>query len=461
MASVACAHPGKMGDALYALPAVRSIARRHGAPVDFYTSEYCAPLKRLFEAQDCVDRFVVAHDYVLQDFGCGCRPWQVPVPAGYDAVYQLGFRDMPDGPIPEFIARSAGVDCGEVRYDFPSFTLDMPEPYIVSAPRGHTAYSPLFRELVARSRVAIVEVGAAGDGTGAPGVVDRTGLDMLEVLPLLAGSVGFVGLQSAMLVLANGFPIPKVAPRGVWDMRHVMRSVYNHYPDEPTAAQVLKLLGAGMTYCKTLDPADYEVFHETRHAHSIKNIVGTPGDRFEHPRRAWEYGLVLHALREYGCRTVLDVGGGGSVFAPAATWVGMEVTEVDPADYQQWVASQSAKVGKPIAYEQCDFMSYVGEHDFDAVTCISVLEHVEDDAAFFRKLARHVKPGGVLAVTVDFWPDGQRKSPDHLRTYNQDSLLALANDLDDFELFGPLDYSHLGAYVYDYTFASLVLRRVT
>ncbi len=475
-----------MGDALYALPAIRELALRHGEPIDFYTSSYCAPLRRIFEAQHCIANFVVANDYVLVDFGCGARPWTVPVPEGYDAVYQMGFETYPETDIHDFIAARVGLPTGlPIRYDF---DLPAPEevdgPYIVTAPRGHTEYSPVFRAIADHCPIPVVEVGGAGDGTGSPRAIDKTGLDMLEVLPYLACARGFYGLHSAMLVLANGFPIPKVAPQGRWDMRHVVHSPYNQYPVEPSAADVLTRLGVTMTYCKTLNPVDYEIFHETQHAKSIKDMVGTYGGRAEHPHRAWEYGIVLHALREAGCRRILDVGGGGSAFAPAAAWIGMDITVVDPEDYGVWVDHQNRIVAAhnssapPIRYERADFMLY-GDHDvahdpdggtflvpsdssrFDAVTCISVLEHVPDDSAFYRKLASHVKVGGVLALTVDFWPDAARKSPDHLRTYNEDRLSMLAQSVAGFETFGAFDYSHLGQYVYSYTFASLMLRRVS
>jgi len=215
------------------------------------------------------------------------------------------------------------------------------------------------------------------------------------------------------------------------------------------------------SYCKTLDPADYGKIHETKHAQNIKAIVGTFGGRAEHPHRAWEYGIVLHALREHGCKTLLDVGGGGSCFAPAAAWpdVGMQVTQVDPEGYEGWVAQQSKKIGRPITYERADFMHYGGREDFDAVVSISVLEHVGDDFAFFSKLARHVRVGGVVALTVDFWPDGAQKSGDHLRTYNEDRIQALFESVPGLEPLGPFDYADHGAHVYSYTFASMIARR--
>jgi SAM-dependent methyltransferase len=455
-----------MGDALYALPAIRELAERHG-PVDFYTSSYCAPMRRLFEAQYCVERFIVAEDYVLQDFGCGARPWTVPIPEGYEAVYQMGFEHYPEGPIPDYIATHVGLPAGlPIHYDFDLPDTEIDGPYIVTAPRGYTEYSHVFRAIADHCPIAVVEIGAAGDGTGSPRAIDKTGLDMLEVLPWLCGARGFYGLHSAMLVLANGFPIPKVAPQGRWDMRHVVRSPYNQYPVEPDGNEILKRLGVTMTYCKTLDPSDYEPIHETQHADSMKRIVGTYGGRAEHPHRAWEYGIILHALREHGCKSILDVGGGGSVFAPAASWVGIEVTAVDPEDYAAWVAQQNRIVaahhpGSPaVQYVREDFMAYQGG-EFDAVTCGSVLEHVPDDFAFFAKLASHVRVGGLLALTVDFWPDAARKSPDHLRTYNEDRLSALAQSVPGFETLGPLDYADRGAHVYIYTFASLMLRRVS
>lgn len=467
MARFAAAHPGKMGDALYALPAIREIAARHGEPLDFYTSSYCEPLRRLFEAQDCVDRFVVAPTYVLEDFGCGARPWQVPVPAGYDAIYQMGFEQYPEGPIPDYIATRAGLPAGlPIRYDFELPAPEIDGPYIVTAPRGYTEYSHVFRAIADHCPVPVVEIGGVGDGTGSPRSIDKTGLDMLEVLPWLAGARGFYGLHSAMLVLANGFPIPKVAPQGRWDMRHVVRSPYNQYPVEPDGNEILKRLGVTMTYCKTLDPADYEPIHETQHAETMKRIVGTYGGRAEHQHRAWEYGMVLHALREHGCKQILDVGGGGSVFDPAAAWVGIDVRVVDPEDYSDWIGQQNRILlnhGKQnlIAYDKWDFMQYEPGVLFDAVTCISVLEHVPDDAEFYRKLASHVRVGGLLALTVDFWPDAARKSPDHLRTYNEDRLSALAQSVPGFETLGSFDYANRGAHVYSYTFASLMLRRVS
>lgn len=462
MGRIACAHPGKMGDALYSLPAIRELANRHGCKVDFYTSSYCAPLRRIFEAQSCIDRFIVSEQYVLQDFSCGGQPWQVPVPDEYDAIYQLGFRELPHQPLPDHIATSVGLRAGlPVRYDFDLPAPEIDEPYIVSAPRAGLP----FRELADRSQMRVVEIGGAGEGTGSPRAIDKTGLDMLETLPWLAHARGFAGYHTAMLVLANGFPIPKVVwtpPDAFWLFTHAVKSYHTYYPITPTASEMLRQLGVPMSFCKSLEPADYLAIHEMQHAKNVKNVVGTFGGRAEHEHRAWEYGLVLRALRDHGCKRILDVGGGGSVFAPAAAWpdVGMDVTEVDPEGYGPWVAEQSRKIGRPIHYVQQDFMTYDGPTDFDAVTCISVLEHIGDDVAFYRKLASHVRVGGLLAITVDFWHDGLPKSGDHLRTYNEERLTELLASAPGLESIGSLDYAYCGQHVYSYNFASLIAKRV-
>ena len=78
---------------------------------------------------------------------------------------------------------------------------------------------------------------------------------------------------------------------------------------------------------------------------------------------------------------------------------------------------------------------------------------------FFQKLLSYVKPGGILVLTTDFYPTGEQFSQHHLRTYSEDDLLAYAESADGFNFFGDgYDYTFWGNYVYQYTFASLVLK---
>ena len=76
------------------------------------------------------------------------------------------------------------------------------------------------------------------------------------------------------------------------------------------------------------------------------------------------------------------------------------------------------------------------------------------------RLAKSVKPGGLLAITCDFHPSGLSRVGGHVRTYNEESLTKLLAGLDKFVPFGDgWDYTYRGEDVNNYTFASLVLKR--
>jgi SAM-dependent methyltransferase len=62
---------------------------------------------------------------------------------------------------------------------------------------------------------------------------------------------------------------------------------------------------------------------------------------------------------------------------------------------------------------------------FDIVVAVEVLEHVEEDAAFVRNVARVLKPGGAFLMTT---PNGdflRKLYPDHKRHYEREQLRRL------------------------------------
>lgn len=216
-----------------------------------------------------------------------------------------------------------------------------------------------------------------------------------------------------------------------------------------------------MIYSKTLEEYDYGLMTEPEHIDNVAGILSDVPHRLEHPHRRWEYGIVLRALRQNATITVLDVGGGGSIFAPAAGMLGMEPIQVDPEPYGEWALQQAKKLRMPLPYIQTDFFGFTTRRMFDAVVSISTLEHVGNDELFFAKMLSYVKPGGLLAMTVDFYPTGEALMyPEHLRTYNKERLMELRNQAYDFRFFGDeYDYTYRGANVNNYTFASMVLCR--
>jgi len=235
--------PGKIGDALYALPMMKEICELKGCESDFYTSDYCEPLRNLFEYQSYIDKFIVPREYKIERMDMGIQPWKMPVNLSkYETTYHLGFRYVPDKPLHLFMAHSLGFNLTYgISYQYPEVeTLN--EPYLVLAPRGETSYKNLFLDFIDVYSYKVVVIGGKGDYIGKG--IDKTGLDFLDTLSWIANSLGFVGIMSSQLVLANGFNIPKIAVHDgkSWDMRHIVRSETNFYPVNPTAVDILKLL---------------------------------------------------------------------------------------------------------------------------------------------------------------------------------------------------------------------------
>jgi len=217
------------------------------------------------------------------------------------------------------------------------------------------------------------------------------------------------------------------------------------------------------TYSKTLELADYDQMTEPELIKEARILLGPTAPPKDFIHKAWEYGLVLNALRKNGAHTVLEVGGNGSMFGAAAVLQGMSVLQINRVATGHRAIAQSKQLGLPLPFLQVDFFNYKEKRTFDAVTCICVLEHVRDHIKFFNHLLTFVAPGGLLALTVDFHPSGKAFSRHHLRTYTESSLQALLDIARKrgFTLFGgDCDYTYGEAHVYDlYTFASLMLKR--
>lgn len=238
---IAISMPGKMGDALYALPTARYLYGVTGKKIDFYTSSYCLPMKRLVEYQPYIHEFIIPDGYIVERMDMGVQPWNMPIPNEYDEIHQLGFRGIPDTMLHQYMAKTAGITAGlAIAYDYPRISNPLGKPYIAIAPRGDTTYNQLFNDIA--DLYPSIIIGGNGDYLGHG--VDMTGKDMLDTLSLLDHATAFIGLMSSQLVLANGFNIPRIAPHdGIhWDMSHVVQYHLNHYPINPTVADIKHLL---------------------------------------------------------------------------------------------------------------------------------------------------------------------------------------------------------------------------
>lgn len=200
--------------------------------------------------------------------------------------------------------------------------------------------------------------------------------------------------------------------------------------------------------------------------------------RPQHEARRWEYGLTLTAIQSWAKglpeierRTlrVADVGGAGSPFR--AMLPGQAVTVIDPdAD-----PSDAGAVRQPLEGYVVG-ASHGPAHLFDVVTCLSVIEHVPPKAldTFLYHLTSLVRPGGLLVLTCDTCgcsggtlhePTADPHHFSWMRTQmiTRPVLLRVLNTLvdhDHCDLLGGVDLQRPPApLVYDYTFASLVLRK--
>jgi SAM-dependent methyltransferase len=131
-------------------------------------------------------------------------------------------------------------------------------------------------------------------------------------------------------------------------------------------------------------------------------------------------------------RSILDVGCGSGhlCFALARRWPGAEVLGVDIDRGRLGTARELAGD----AFAGRVRFAHVDERErdgFDLVTCVDVLEHVDDDAGFVAGLAAATAPGGTLVLHVPAarkrrWFAEFPEQADHVRPgYERDSLGAL------------------------------------
>lgn len=245
---IAVSHPGKIGDALYTLPTIKELSKLHNCKVDFYTSEHCRPIKEFMKLQDCINECIIPESYVIERYDMGIQPWLIPIDnSKYEAVYQLGFKSVPDKSLPEFISESVGLnkDVGKnIHYNFIDEFDHTDSNYIVIAPRGETTYSTIFKGVIDYYEFKNIKsfiVGGRGDYFGKG--VDYTHLTFNQMTSLIVHSKFYLGIMSAPLVIANGFNVPKIIPyNNNWDMRHIVAKPESFYIFEPLLSDVLKIM---------------------------------------------------------------------------------------------------------------------------------------------------------------------------------------------------------------------------
>ena len=145
---------------------------------------------------------------------------------------------------------------------------------------------------------------------------------------------------------------------------------------------------------------------------------------FVGPRHELREKLLLDLFRSGspGPR-VLNAGAGAGSFSLRLAETGFDVTSVDASSAAVDVLRR--RVSGEVAQADVTALPFA-DAAFDAAVLGEVLEHVEDDRGALEEVARVLRPGGVLAVSVP--ADPKRFGPSdrwagHVRRYSRPELL--------------------------------------
>ena len=130
------------------------------------------------------------------------------------------------------------------------------------------------------------------------------------------------------------------------------------------------------------------------------------------PFRRLEYSLALEVLLNHlkPGDHYLDVGSGATPLAwiMAKHGINAEASDFNPRLVQDLIRfNPNAVYGSDVKLERQDLtQTTYADNTFDAVSCISVIEHIPapGDQAAVKEMLRILKSGGVLVLTLDFKP---------------------------------------------------------
>ena len=142
----------------------------------------------------------------------------------------------------------------------------------------------------------------------------------------------------------------------------------------------------------------------SRLPHRLANVV-YPIVRFTSLMRALELRLLQPWVHSVEGRSVLDVGSGHGFYSldPARRGARQVSCDVERSDLEsaQQIAESLGVDGQTLFVVGNGQALPLADATFDLVVCNCVLEHIADDQAALEAMARSLRPGGILFLTVD------------------------------------------------------------
>jgi len=142
-------------------------------------------------------------------------------------------------------------------------------------------------------------------------------------------------------------------------------------------------------------------------------------------RRTVYFGLLRHHLNGTKPARVLDLGCGMGGFLPGLAEIGGEIVGSD-------VSVESLARCHERGFEDCvassGYSLPFADASFDLVCMFDAIEHIEDDRAVMREVARVLTPGGLILVTVpayQFLYANNDRVAQHVRRYRRTQLREL------------------------------------
>jgi len=130
--------------------------------------------------------------------------------------------------------------------------------------------------------------------------------------------------------------------------------------------------------------------------------------------RSIEFGFVFRQITNIWPKTVLDVGTGKTALPHMMRNCGLVVTAVDNIkDYWEY-----GMVNRHYHVINDDIKDTNLNIKFDLITCISVLEHIDDHRAAIRSMYKLLNPGGHLILTCPYTDNEYVKNVYDLKNSN-------------------------------------------